>query len=486
MSSKAKRIPRRTVLRGLGSVSIGLPLLDVMAKNAEAQAVKTRPRYFMTFFQPNGNIRGRWASGNGQNFTLGRILTPLEKHKQDVILLSGVDNRAAMADGPGDDHENGTACLFTGRIAAGGPGRGPACHSGRRCTPIGFGGGISIDQAIANVISKDTRFKSIELGSRTAVKYSSCLDSISHSGPNAPLRPIDEPAKAFSVLFSDFKQGATAGGSPTPAADPLLASLRQRRKSILDAAMASYDDLKRQVGKDDSARLDQHLTEIRELERRLALAEAEATAGETKRSCSLPANPSTVPARSESNSHEKILPYMMDLAVMALACERTRVASIMGGYGSSFSITYRWLGHSRTHHTYSHAIGDPTYDRSVEINNWFAKQVANMFDKMKAVGIFSSTIFVYGMELQFGLLHNHNKQDWIMTGGGFFKGGRYLNFLEQSDLNKNASFGDKAYSRSMGKYSNNQLFVSCLNAFGVQTDEFGERRFGTGPIAELG
>lgn len=482
MSIKAKRISRRTALRGLGGVSIALPMLESMERPARAQT-GNKPRYFVTFFQPNGNIRGRWASGNGQDFTLGRILAPLETHKQDVILLSGVDNRAAMADGPGDDHENGTACLFTGRVAAGGPGRGPACHSGRQCTPIGFGGGISIDQAIANVISKDTRFKSIELGASTSSHSGSCLGSIAHSGPNTPLRPIDDPARAFSVLFSDFQQGSGNAGSPVPVEDPAIANLRRRRKSILDAALASYDDLKRDVGKADAQRLDQHLTEIRELERRLNLMEQEADA--PKQACASPANPSTVPARGATGSHEKILPYMMDLAVMALACERTRVASIMGGYGSSFSLTYRWLGHTSSHHTFSHAIGDPTHDRIVEINNWFAKQVSYMFDKMKAAGIFASTIFVYGMELQFALLHNHNKQDWLMTGGGHFKAGRYLNFLEPSDLTKNAAFGDKAYARSMGKYSGNQLFVSCLRAFGVDTNEFGDPRFGTGPIAEL-
>jgi hypothetical protein len=475
----SKQLPRRTILRGLGSVTIGLPLLEIM-QPSKARAAEVKPKYFITFFQPNGNIRGRWATGNGTDFTLGPILAPLAAHKQDLILLSGVDNRAAMADGPGDDHENGTACLFTGRVAAGGPGKGPACHSGRQCTPIGFGGGISIDQQIANVISKDTRFKSIELGASTSVEFNKSLGSISHTGPNTPLRPMDDPTKAFSVLFSDFQQGKP--GSPTPVEDPTIANLHKRRKSILDAALASYDDVKRQVGQADAQRLDQHLTEIRELERRLSLGELQPTeAVEVKPVCALPANVSTAPPRS---AHDRVLPYMMDLAVMALACERTRVASIMGAYGSSFSLTFRWLGHSASHHSHSHDGGN--FQGTVDINAWYAKQVAHLFTRLKAANIFDSTVFVYGMELQMGLLHNHNKQDWIMTGGGRFKGGRYLNFLEPGDVNKNAAFGDKAYSRSMGKYSGNQLFVSCLNAFGIEANEFGDPKFGTGPVAELG
>lgn len=259
--SVASKLDRRTLQRGASGVLLGLPLLEVM-RGKEAHAAGKEAKRIITFFQPNGGLPALWASGSGTSHEFGPILEPLAPHKQDVILLRGIDNRAAMTSpSPGDDHETGTGCLFTGTENAAGAHDGAACHSGRQCTPGGLPGGVSIDQVVAARVSTGLRFKSLELGSRVH-HFSKAFGIISNAGMNQPLLAETSPRKAFDRIFSDDE--ALNGGTNED-----IAKLHTFRMSVLDAARESYATLSARLGADDRARIDEHQTQIRELEGRL-------------------------------------------------------------------------------------------------------------------------------------------------------------------------------------------------------------------------
>src|SRR5262245_45938154 len=107
-----KPLNRRTFLRGLGGAAISLPFLNAM-ENKQVIAAPF-PKRLVIFFSANGTIPGNWTPAGGESdFTLGPILAPLEPHKQDLLILQGLDNEAAHH-GPGDGHQTGMGCMLTG------------------------------------------------------------------------------------------------------------------------------------------------------------------------------------------------------------------------------------------------------------------------------------------------------------------------------------------------------------------------------------
>src|SRR5690606_18832824 len=140
------------------------PLLDIMggchAAHASAQQLRGLggPKRFVVFWTPNGTIMNHWRpTGSADAFTLPRILQPLEPHKKDILILDGVDALSAY-EGPGDAHQKGTGQGLTATELQEGDFQGDGGLS------AGWANGISIDQAIADAIGGQTKFRSLELG----------------------------------------------------------------------------------------------------------------------------------------------------------------------------------------------------------------------------------------------------------------------------------------------------------------------------------
>lgn len=127
------KLNRRAFLRGAGGVSIGLPVLGSMLGRAYAQS-SILPKRFVVFFSPNGTLSERWMSAGGErDFQLGEILQPLQAHRDDLIILRGIDMEAAY-NGPGDGHQKGMGCMLTGTELLDGNSQG-GCGS---CPPAGL------------------------------------------------------------------------------------------------------------------------------------------------------------------------------------------------------------------------------------------------------------------------------------------------------------------------------------------------------------
>lgn len=454
MRTRPFRLSRRTLLRGAG-VSLALPWLEAMTPLGR-KAYAAPPKRFVVFFSPNGTITDAWAStGTETAFTLGRILKPVEAHQADLVVLDGVDNVAATK-GPGDDHMRGMGCMLTGTELL------PGTTMGGGGTPSGLAGGISVDQEIVAQTKPMTKFPSIELGV-LAGSQGTVWGYSNYRGPDTPLPPENNPKAVFTRIFNDVAIGGDDSAALKAQAD---------RKSVLDAIMENYRLVAPKLGTADRQKVDAHFTSISELEKRLAGGGVATAAGT---GCVRPAVP-TLDGKGNDN-FPAIGKAQMDLLVMALACDLTRVATLQWS-NSVGGTRFSWLNPplARGHHDLSH---DPdsnldSKEQLIRINEWYAAQFAYLLAAMKQVKeengtLLDNTLVLWCNELQRGNAHSHPDMPFLLAGraGGRLRTGRFLQ-----------------YPKAMNVPHNN-LLVSILNAFDIPATTFGNKAYCTGPLANL-
>ena len=210
-------LSRRRFLETLGAGSIALSCLKtnrLLAQNAPL------PKRLIVIFTPNGTIPEAWgADGDRTNFTLRPILADLAPHKDQLVVLQGLDMLSARY-GPGDAHQQGMGHLLTGVELLPGDMKG-GCED---CPAASFPSDISVDQAIANHLGNDTRFRSLELGVLVGSSENT-WNRMSSRGPGQPLPPESDPSRVFDRVFADLS------------ADPaVLAQKRALKKSRRSAS----------------------------------------------------------------------------------------------------------------------------------------------------------------------------------------------------------------------------------------------------------
>ncbi len=456
-----KRIPRRSMLRGAiagGSVAIGLPLLEAMMPRKASAQSGNAPKRFVVWFTANGTLPSIWTPNGGDNLDLtGHPLhAPLQPFQDKLIFLDNVNQEVAY-DSIGDGHQTGMACMLTNaEILPGTLFCEEGCEDGS-AVYVGWGGGQSIDQFIADEIRKDTitTFRSLEFG--VQVKSSSVWSRMSYTAPDQPVPHREDPNQNFTDLFSDLD------------ADPFeLALVRRKRKSVLDAVMDDYATFNRRLGKKDKERLDAHLTSVRELEQRL---NATATFGED---CGVPTV--EIPDNyDQTENYPATGKAQMDMLAMALACDMTRVASLQWSRAVSNIQMQSWLPliQNRGHHDMSHDV-DTNPDTQADlltINHWYAEQFAYLLQRLSDIQEGDSTLLdnsavLWVNELGKGNSHTRNDIPFIIAGGcqGYFNTGRAIDFA-------GAPHG--------------QLLVSMAHAMGYPIDTFGVPQYSQGPLPGL-
>ncbi|MCB9539726.1 MAG: DUF1552 domain-containing protein [Myxococcales bacterium] len=441
-------IDRRTFLRRAGGAALALPLLQLPRG---ARAAETPPTRLLLFFTPNGTKKELWSPGEGateDNWTPGRLLTPVMNHKQRLVVLDGVDNKVAL-DGPGGPHQRGMAGLWTGEVITEGDFVG---GDGRRA---GWAGGPSIDQYAARVLQPGTPLSTLELGVR--VKEAVPRGRMIYRGREQPVAPLNDPVEAFDRMFGDPMAGDADA----------TARLLMRRRSVLDAVQADFTALKKKVTAEDAAKLEQHAEVLRSLERRLG------TVVDRPELCN-PATPSgTMDVLSEAD-YGLLVRAQIDLAVNALACDVTRIASVQCSTAVN-ALRFTFMGlRDNEGHALSHA-GDSHPERQDEweqMLTWYSEQFAYLLDRLAAVpegdgSLLDNTLVVWGMEISRGNNHDLTDIPFVLAGGagGRLKGGRYL--------------------RYDGK-PHNDLLVGILNLLGVPDATFGNVDYASGgPLVGL-
>ena len=433
---------RRELLRGALAASVGLPFLEAFAPSS-ARAAEAAAKRFVVMFSANGTIESNWAPvGSETDFALGPILKPLEPHQDDLVIVRGLYQMGENGDG----HQNGIGGMLTGAPLL------PGKFAGQGVAPTGWSSGPSVDQRAAELIGRDTAFRSLELGVQTGVADN--FGRMCYRARNRPLPPLDDPRRVFDSLFS-----ATL-------ADPAArARVRDRRASLLDFAKGRFSELSSELGASDRQRLDQHATYLREVEARLERVDSEVLA------CTVPALPGSLPTGNDA--FPEIGELQLDLLVLALACGRTRVASLQ--WSRSVSPTrFTWLGIQETHHELSHIPDSDAsaMEKLTRINAWYAERFATLIERLKSypegdATLFDNSLLLWSNELGKGNSHSRKHAPYVLAGsaGGALRTGRYL-----------------AYD---GDPPHNDLLVSILNVLGVPDTTFGHAEWCNGPLSDF-
>ena len=441
----AAKLTRRRLLSALGPTAAALPLLQ----STRAAAVEPAfPKRVLFVFSPNGTIYNEWQpTGTVSDFQFKRILKPLEDHKKDLLILDNVKNEAAHH-GPGDGHMQGMGTFLTATELL--MGTQFKCGGTDPCS--GWGGGISIDQYIAEKLNLSTKFKTLELAVRAG--GASIWSRMAYAAADRPIAPNEDPTAVYTRVFGDF-QIDTAG----------LQRSKNERKSVLAFVNKRMKALQPKLPAEDRLKIDAHLEALRDVERRIDV-------GGASNGCVKPDAVVKYDAAANDN-FPKTLKLQTDLLVRSFACDMTRVATLQWSR-SVGGERFKWLGiGDRDHHDLSHD-GDSaadSQDKLTKINTWYAEQFAYLLAQMKLVKegagtMLDNTVIVWGNELGKGNAHSRTKIPIVLAGscGGYFKTGRWLQYKDDSHSN---------------------LLVSVANAMGVQTQTFGNPAYCQGPLRML-
>jgi len=455
------RLSRRTLIRGAGSIAIALPWLEAMGTR-KAYAAGTPAQRFVTVFQPGGTVKNaptgkkdRWTpTGTETAPVLSTILAPLEPMKSRILIVDGLDMKSAI----GEVHQSGIIAWLTGTVQS----------SANR----NYAAGPSIDQVIANKFFKTKQRSSIQLAVRWATGKSHGLISPINAAnfeDNASFNPIPPQIDPQQIWNDMFGKLTTTPGTGANAADV-------RTKSILDFCDKRYMALSPKLGAADRQKLDQHLTKIREIEMSLTLPTM------TTSVCKQPTKvdtsdykPSTVYSDDGSMKDTmtdaaipKVGKFMMDMLVMALACEMTAVASLQWS-DTEAKHTFPWLSLMDHHHFYQHDGGFRP-DQCEQIDIWYSQQHLYLLQAMQAVdmgghSLLDESVVFFGSELCEPPTHLKAGMPFILAGsGGGLRTGRYVKY---------------------NSVPHNNLLVSILNLFGDTRTTFGDPKYCTGALTNI-
>ena len=441
-----KHMPRRTFLRGAGTV-LALPLLDAMVPALTAQSrTAANPLSRLGFvYIPHGAVMDKWTpAATGSNFEFSPVLQPLAPFRDRVLILSGLSHHQAdsLGDG-GADHARSSPTFLSG------------VHP-KRTEGEDIRAGITIDQIAAQHIGQSTRYPSLEITTEdmTGVVgacdtgYScSYMNTISWRTPTTPLPMEINPRVVFERLFGD-------GGAP----DHRLARDSRKIAAFWTRSPARSPASKTVSAPGDRARLSDYLDNVREIERRLQIAEKQSAT-----SLTVPEAPVGVP-----DSYEEHARLMFDLMALAYQTDLTRVFTYMLARELS-QRSYPQVGVAEPHHATSHHQDDPVkLAKLVKIQTYHVTLFAHFLEKLRSTPdgdgtLLDHSLILYGSSMSNSNLHNHKPLPILVAGGqGGFRGGRHLKFAEDTPMAN--------------------LLVSLLNRAGVPQDTVGDS---IGTLAEV-
>lgn len=436
-------LSRRTLLRGLGT-ALALPTLEAMLP-ASARAQTMRPKRFVAFYVPCGIRMNRWTpAATGASYQLSSILQPLGAYngaasiQQDVLVLSGLANRPARPDGPGD-HASGTGAFLT-------------CAHPFKTSGADIRNGISFDQVLANAWRGQTRFASLELGIDGGGGSGDCdsgyscayARNIAWASATQPLAKETNPQAVFDRLFAGVDPNQTAAA---------VAKRKRYKQSVLDAVKEDANALNGKLGATDQRKMDEYLTGVRELEVRVQT--------EQPSTCAPGARPGAwTDLRDKADQ-------MLDLIAFAFQCDLTRSVTYMQQNAGS-GYVYRFLNSGGSaitdgHHTLSHHGGDPGKNDALEvINRWEVEQFGKLVRKLKAITepdgttVLDNSALFFSSEIEDGDSHSHLNMPILVAGkaGSALRTGQHLQFPNAPSLGN--------------------LFVTLGQAMGLSTTSFGD------------
>jgi hypothetical protein len=434
-----KFIARRTVLRGMGA-TFALPLLDAMipAMTPLARAAAAQPvQRLCAIMVPLGMNMAEWTPPKVGPLEITRILQPLAPFKDQLVVVSGLDSKKAIANDAGP-HQRAQTTWLTGAPA-------------KRTEGIDAQAGISMDQVAARQLGNETQLPSLELaleavdmmnGSCAANGYG-CIysNTISWHTATEP-RPMEmNPRAVFERLFGD---------SGTTDTKTRLQQMRTER-SYLDAVTEQIAALQKQLGARDRTKLEEYLSSVRDAERRIQKAEEQ-----SDRELPVIEQPRGVPALFQDHAT-----VMFDLLTLAYRTDMTRVATLLFSREGSIR-TFPEIGISDPWHPLSHHGNQPDkLEQQAKLNVFMSVALSHFLGDLRSASLLDTTTVLYGSGLSDSNLHTPLDVPTVVAGGPI-KGGRHIKALAGTPLCN--------------------LQLTLLNKLGVPVQQFGDS---TGVLAEI-
>jgi len=427
MTFLTKSLPRRTVLKGMG-VAMALPFLDAMLPTLRA-ATKPSNR-FLSFYVPNGMAMEYWTpKGEGANFELSPILTPLAPFRNQMLVFSGIKSSWNYI------HAGASGSFLTGTKTGG-------------KNEIEIIADVSIDQLLGKHFATETQVGSLEMSMDVPANAGACTGNLSCAYTHTlswrsrtqPLPMEWNPRAVFEKLFGD-------SGSTDKAARQMRLD---QHKSILDSVNGKLTSLKKELGPADQSRVNEYSDAVRDVERRIQRAEEQ-------RDIEIPtiAQPQGAPPVFEDH-----LALMLDLQLLAFQSDLTRVISFMIAKEQS-ARPYPQIGVPEAHHPLSHHDNVPELiEKMSKINTYHTQLLAGYLTKLRATqdgdgNLLDHMTILYGAGISNSTGHSGDNLPLLLLGGGggTLKGGRHIRFAE--------------------KPSNANLLVTIMDKMGMPVDHVG-------------
>ena len=429
------KISRRMLLQGTG-VAMALPWLEslpVWGAESPGDATGAQfPKRFATLFMACGvNSDHWWAKGSGANMELGKSLAPMEPHKEKMNFISGLFNKNATGVGihPGQ----------TGNILSG-----ASLQKGAELR-----GGISVDQVLANHLGQDTAQPSMVLGCEQPItgyhetNFSMAYSShISWQNATSPVPMEVYPSLAFDSLFDNRGN--------------------RRNKSVLDRVKEQAASLSRDASGGDKSKLDEYLTSVREIEKRIERLRGEqdkAVDNAKSRGQSL-----VTMERPDNGLPEDIREHMRlmsDIIALAFQTDKTRIATLLLCRDIS-GLFYPFLDVRKAHHSGSHDDRSDDWER---VSQYYCSQIAYLAQRLDAMPEGEGTVLDHSCLLFInnmwsGSKHDSTKVPLLTVGGlgGTLETGRVLDYMDKGDENRKLC----------------SLYLSIMNRMGLPATQFGD------------
>jgi hypothetical protein len=405
------RLTRRSLLRASG-VAFGLPLLEAM-RPAFAKETAPPPRFLGICNNLGLLTEHFFPKTAGRDYELSPYLSHLKEFKNDFTVFSNVSHPDV------DGSHNSEVCFLT---AAPHPANG------------GFRNSISIDQFLAEHVGVHTRYPSLTLG----VNVQKSQRSLSWTASGVMI-PCDDSAS--SVYKRLFLQGS---------AEEIEQQIERLRlgQSIMDSVAGEAKSLASNLSGADKERLDQYMTGVRELERRLVLAQAWEKKPKPKTNAPQPIDP------ADPRAYMAKVRLMYDIARLAFETDSTRLITLFLDSVNSPAIDVEGIAITDGYHNLSHHGKNESKLKQLEaIDNWHMKLLAELFDNLKKSSLLADTMVLYGSN--FGDANKHTTNDMpVVFAGGPFKHGQHIAYP-----------GDRNYPLP-------NLFLSVAEKMGVEAKRF--------------
>lgn len=443
--ANSSRLNRRHFLRGVGAcVALPafhslLPTAAAAAKAAPATTASGAPLRMAFLYVPNGvNVEHWRPQGEGADYQLSPALEPLAEYRQDFQVFSGFEHQHGWAgpDGAGD-HARANATILTGVRP-------------KKTAGSDIHLGVSVDQFAARHVGRLTRFPSLELSCDGVRKSGSCDSgyscayqfNLAWSSATTPVAPESNPRLVFERLFG-------AGNNEERKRE--LARRQAQHRSILDFVRDDARRLHGQLGRNDQQKLDEYLTGVREIERRIEQAENFETP-----------NPGVAAPDGVPREYRDHIRLMCDMLVLAFQTDSTRIGTFLLAHDGS-NRSFKDQGVSEGHHELSHHQNDKEkLEKIGKIDRFYTEQLAYFLGKMRGVkdedgrSLLDNSMVVYASGLADGNRHSHDNLPVLVAGraGGAFTPGRHVNLGENTPMTN--------------------LYVRMLGEMGVETKTFGD------------